>query len=142
MKITISQQKNEQASQMLKISLFFILITFITGCADKTSQVKLPQDVPVKWDFSVNDETTLSTNKLLDLLDDPAITKLAQEAMRNNPDIGATSDRLLAQAALLGVSKSRLWPSIDLDLTTGRGNRTPDSEGEHQRHLFSGPACV
>lgn len=116
--------------------LFLLLILFTlaggVGCAGKQPQVSLPQDIPALWGVADDDEFPVTTREILDLLGDPKVEALAREALKNNPNLGVTSDRLMAQAALLGVSKARLWPSIDVDFSTNRGNQGLDSTGDHK----------
>lgn len=117
--------------QISIILFFFITVSILTGCVGQQSQVKLPQDIPATWNFADKSEAPVISVRILDLLNDPRVTALAEEALGSNPDLGAASDRLLAKASLLGVSGSRLWPEINLDLSSNRGNQTLNSVGEN-----------
>ena len=116
-------------------SLFLLsllsLLVGMAGCVSKQPHVALPQDMPVLWDYEQEQELPVTSGKILDLLDDSTIEALAREALQNNPDLGVTSDRLMAQAALLGVSRARLWPSIDINFSANRGNQSLDATGSH-----------
>ncbi|MGL1932288.1 MAG: TolC family protein [Desulfotalea sp.] len=128
------KKAGEESNTLARLS-FFLSVIFsilaIFGCASKKTNVALPGDIPTTWGFTKQTEPSLISERLLDLLGDPQIIELAQEALANNPNLGATSDRLLAQAALLGVSGSRLWPTVNLDLAANRGNQGFNDLGEH-----------
>ena len=110
-------------------TLCFLVV--LSGCTSKQPQISLPSDIPLTWNNTDETKIPVLSGKILDLIQDKRIEELAKEALRNNPNLGATSDRLLAQAALLGVSKSRLWPSIGLDLSVDRGNQGFDENGKN-----------
>ena len=122
---------------ILKLVCYLSVLLIISGCTAKQNQVMLPSDVPAEWNIVENAETPVISRNILDLLNDPQVEALIQEALENNPDLGATSDRLLAQASLLGVSEARLWPSINLDLSTNRGNQGINSSGERNSASLS-----
>lgn len=117
--------------RLLFYLLIFLATAILTGCAPKHFPASLPSDIPATWNLESYDEPGVISGKLLDLLDAPELMALAQEALENNPSLAAASDRLLAQEALLKVSSSRLWPSVNFDLSTNRNNQTVNSAGEN-----------
>lgn len=124
-------QSNIRA-RLLLYCLIFFSVALLLGCAPQRVQTSLPADLPNTWTFDEGAEKGVISGKLLDLLGDPQLTALAQEALDNNPSLSAVGDRLLAQEALLQVSESRLWPSINLDLSTNRNNQTVNSAGNNK----------
>lgn len=116
-----------------RLRLFFFLIvvctTFLAGCTGKPQVVKLPEDIPQTWGLSQGKLPPIS-GKILDLLSDDRLRLLAHEALNNNPDIGASGDQLMAQAALLGVSRSQLWPSFFLGISGGRSKTNATASGK------------
>ncbi len=128
---TVQHNRAPRCLRLIYGGLLLCILAISGGCAGKIPVTSLPDDIPVTWDGSTDEPFSPQTRKLLDLIDDPVVSALAREALNNNPDLRVTSDRLLAQAALLGVTGSQLWPSIDLGLTAGRGNGGVDSTGKH-----------
>ncbi len=118
-------------SHLIQFLICLFTLSVISGCAGTSSPVELPEDIPIAWSFTAKVEPSGISGRILDLLDDQQITALAEEALNNNPDLAAAGNQLLARTSLLGVSGARLWPSINLDVATGRGNQELNSAGEH-----------
>lgn len=124
--------------QTVRYLLMTATLLVVSGCAEKASQVKLPEGIPTTWELSNKGESSVISGRILDLLNDPQITALAEEALNNNPDLAVVSSRLLAQKSLLGVSESRLWPSINIDAAGSRGNAESSYSGDHSsKSLFN-----
>lgn len=143
MKISKADLPLNSLKRFLFILLLLLSLSLMIGCASKLNQVTLPKDTPLSWSFAGESELPIMSRKILDLLDDPIFDELAKESIENNPNLGATSDRLLSQASLLGVSKSRMWPSIGLDLSANRGRQGLDDKGNHKSEsLYSAGVSV
>ena len=87
------------------------------------TQKQLPVDIPVSWSTERNIEELLITNHLLDLFDDEELKILVQEALSNNPNLGATAKRLETAGFLLGESSSKLMPRVNAEFSAGRDNQ-------------------
>jgi outer membrane protein, multidrug efflux system len=60
---------------------------------------------------------------------DPILKNLIQEALRNNYDVGIAAARVQEARANLGVARSDYFPSLDYDISAGRGKITPGVAG-------------
>ncbi|MCG8634162.1 MAG: TolC family protein [Desulfobacterales bacterium] len=115
-----------------------------TGCAGRPKPAALPEDLPASWSEKAGTGQTASelpqavrigsedltvTSSLLDLINDPQVTALVEEALVNNPDLKATAARLKASGFLLSQTGSRRLPEISAGATRGRNNHTPDDLG-------------
>ncbi len=126
--------------------LFLCLALWIlgTGCASRPEPAILPEDLPATWSevtksgqitpnpaqsIQVGSEDLEVTSSLLDLINDPQITALVEEALANNPDLKATAARLKASGFLLSQTGSQRLPEISAGATRGRNNQTPDALG-------------
>ncbi len=126
--------------------LFLCLALWIlgTGCAGRPKPAALPEDLPAAWageaesgqvkpdpaqSVRVGSEDLAVTSSLLDLINDPRVTALVEEALANNPNIKATAARLKASGFLLSQTESQRMPEISAGASRGRNNQTTDALG-------------
>lgn len=127
------------AGRYAAILLMLCITSLLGGCAAKQAEVMLPEDIPVSWGTE-KQEVPPTSIRILELVGDERVTALVRDALANNPDIGASEDRLMAQAALLGVSRSQLWPALNLGVTSSRmksayAGGTSSTNSSHQTNI-------
>ncbi len=98
----------------------------LNGCAGRIPAPVLPEDIPAQWAGQETAPILPITNGLLDLVPDPVIGELVQEALDNNPDLKVTALRLKASRLLLTDTRARRWPSIEAGLSKTHDNRKID----------------
>lgn len=101
--------------------MFFVI--FLSGCTTTIPNVHLPEDTPSTWNFADKSNSLPTSSKLLDLLNDQAVSDFATEVLSNNPELEAAGARLMAQSSNFKSSTSRLWPSVELSSGFERNNR-------------------
>lgn len=115
--------------------ILIFLVILLTGCAARKPPAALPQDIPLTWTGSSPSPRIKDlpmTVSLLDLIKDPALTAIVQEALENNPDLKATAARLQSSGFLLSQTSSRRLPDVSMAMNRGRDNLGIDAAGKHQ----------
>lgn len=131
--------------------LITVLCAVAAGCAGRQEKpAVLPENLPADWAvLSASDDAGANkpplplasrrqikaadlpmTASLLDLLDDPTVTALVEEALANNPNLKATAARLKASGFLLSQTGGRRLPEVALGADRGRNNQSVDETGE------------
>lgn len=108
----------------LKTLLFFLLIITITGCITVGPDYKMVEpDSPKAWqsamegglNFKESDNVTLA--KWWNIIGDDVLVKLEEIVAYNNLDIKIALSRIREARAMRGISKARLFPTLNLNST-------------------------
>ncbi|CAM2010357.1 TolC family protein [Acanthopleuribacter pedis] len=99
------------------------------GCGpQKAAQTNLPaavaEAVPQSWREPTGDLPF--SDHLLQVIDEPALTALIDEALAENPGLAATALRLEAAGVLVKQARAQDLPRLDAGFEAGRNNQTPD----------------
>lgn len=110
-------------------ALFLITSLWMSGCAllKNTPAVELPTNLPATWSRDADIDTLPITSGLLDLIEAPQLTRLVEEALANNPNLGVTALRLQAAGYLLTGSRARMLPQVNAQYSVERHNQGIDA---------------
>ena len=101
---------------MISVAAVAVLMS---GCAHNVASVAeatkpLAQETPEVADFKAPHEAAAVADDWVKSFNDPMLTKLVEEAQKNNPDLRVTASRVERAAALMRLSESGLYPRVDI----------------------------
>jgi multidrug efflux system outer membrane protein len=106
-------------------ALGLIGLIALSGCVVGPNYTK--PDVPAPPQFRYSNgagKESLADTKFGDLFEDPVLTSLIGEAIRNNFDLNIAAERVLEARASLGIMRSQFYPQLsgNAQFDTGRGS--------------------
>jgi len=104
--------------------LAIILVTFFTiGCASSIELPEITKKMEKNWNNGSTIDSLPITKGLLSLFENDEIDSLVIEAIRNNHDLKAAKNRLMASNYMLSQTRSLLMPSASLGFAKSRSNQ-------------------
>ena len=120
-------KKTDRFSCRYRYLVIFLLIVFLAGCRlHSRPEVNLPDTIPLKWQGKISPSDLPVTASLLDLFGHEPLRSLVMNALKNNPDLGATALRLKASRLRLAQTGADRLPSASLTGSRGRNNQASD----------------
>lgn len=93
----------------------FLLTALLIGGCTLGPRYELPEaPIPSGWKQELGHGEPFSFENWWDVFEDEALAELEQKAVDCNPDLYAAMERVVTARAIAGVSKSDLYPQIDL----------------------------
>ena len=112
----------------MRSALVFVALV-LGGCAFGPDYERPELDTPVAYLQPVDDGESIVNLKWWELFEDPALEALIATALENNQDLGVATSRIEEFRAILGVTRSVQFPTVDIAGTAGRtspsGNAFP-----------------
>lgn len=91
------------------VLLSFALLSL--GCSLAPKYERPEQQLPASWRGVTLGTSPLHTNWWI-RFNDPVLTSLVQEALKNNQDLAEAMGKIESAAAQAGVSSAAIWPSV------------------------------
>ena len=94
----------------------------LSGCmvGPDYARPEVPQPGEFRSQIGSSDATSFADLPWWDVFNDPALESLITEALTNNTDLVVAAARIDQARALLGVSRSELYPQLDYEIEGGR----------------------
>jgi multidrug efflux system outer membrane protein len=96
------------------------------GCTLGPDYVRPPIDSPAAWRQAVAEAESLANVPWWELFEDDVLRQLIRTALEENRDLRIAIERIEEARARYGISKSELWPEVDV---RGAGGALEFSEG-------------
>ncbi|HEX5485837.1 MAG TPA: efflux transporter outer membrane subunit [Limnobacter sp.] len=116
---------------MNKLILASAVTLALSGCASQLQSLGLSKPVPQTLPAVQvpSDATAVGPNEVKDeqwwlLLNNPQLTAIIEQALKNNTDVRLAEQRLNEAGAQLGIAKSNKWPAIFGEFTKNRNKPT------------------
>ncbi|MBW1975689.1 MAG: efflux transporter outer membrane subunit [Deltaproteobacteria bacterium] len=128
---------------MIKSTLVIMITVFFTiSCATVGPDYSKPSvKLPVKWHradgVAISQKSQMDVEKLAkwwEVLGDPILTSLEEEAVQGNLDVKIALARIREARALAGVQEAELYPTVD---ASGSYSRQRSSSGGRVSNFFS-----
>lgn len=104
---------------MRKINTFILISALLGGCSLADKYERPFMDLPDKTDDTILNK--YARENWWEMFNDPTLNKLEDEAFKNNFDMKIAVARIDEARAMAGISKSALFPSVNL---SGQASRT------------------
>lgn len=109
--------------KMKKVLIVLLTVILLTNCATTYELPQVTQGIEKTWKNSAVIDSLPITKGLLSLFDDEDLDSLVAEAIKNNHDLKAAKNRLMASNYILSQTRSLLMPSASLGVSKSRGNQ-------------------
>ena len=102
----------------MSMNRFVLLAALVAGCATQPNYERPAVELPQAWKataprFAVD-------GRWWKIYGDPTLDQLVDEALAHNSDVALAVARVDEARALLGVTQSRLWPTVDATFDRSR----------------------
>lgn len=125
-------------------ALLLLTITVFTGCAPVGPDYTPPQDnAPDNWHTELGSGAIPAkpdSSKLASwwtTLNDPVLTRLIEEAVKNNPDLRQAIAKVREARARRGISESSRFPVLDASGSARRSKSSENSGSGSTRSFYS-----
>ena len=100
------------------VKKILLLVVFTGACSTQPTYERPPVELPAAWKESA--PRFAEDGRWWRIYDDAALDSLVEEAMQTNADLVIAAARVDEVRALLGESRSALFPSVDAQASAGR----------------------
>ncbi len=118
-------------------ALSLLCLSTLAACSFAPDYEQPEMVMPEAW-MSVNLKAPPLEQDWWKRFDDPALTKLIEEALKNNQDIDEALAKVDSAAAQIGQARSALFPSINGTGSTARTSQSIDSTNVSQSNFEQG----
>jgi multidrug efflux system outer membrane protein len=100
----------------LRLLVSIALFAALTACMVGPNYHRPPQALPGQFrNAPASSAASIADSKWFDLFQDDTLKQLVEAALQNNFDVQIAAQRVLEARAKIGIARSPLFPSLDLD---------------------------